>query len=177
MRETFCEEDAEIILTIPVREQIDDYIALHFDTKGCFYVKSTYEVHVEAREQMSITVVGNTSNTAQNNIYDWKSLWKRSCPSKIHHFLWRLGHNSLANRTNINRRGMENKTLCPVCNRLDEDGVRLFLKCKYVKQSWRAVQMEDVPIEMEECGIAKEIINYIMRKEEKQAMRIAIFLW
>jgi hypothetical protein len=54
---------------------------------------------------------------------EWKKLWKMEIPGKVKNFLWRLAHNSLPTRMNIKRKGVELDTLCPVCNRLDEDGV------------------------------------------------------
>ena len=45
-------------------------------------------------------------------------------------FIWRLVHNSLAVRRNLRRRGMKVDTLCPMCQRLDEDPGHLFFKCR-----------------------------------------------
>jgi hypothetical protein len=38
---------------------------------------------------------------------------------------------------------MELDTKCVMCNRLDEDGGHLFLKCKLVKKVWRELNLED----------------------------------
>jgi hypothetical protein len=37
-------------------------------------------------------------------------------------FVWRVAHNSLANRMKIHRIGVDLDTRYPICNRLDEDG-------------------------------------------------------
>ena len=58
----------------------------------------------------------------------WKQVWKLSCPKKMIHFLWRLGHNSLALRINLKRRGMKLDTACVMCGRFDEDGEHLFFQ-------------------------------------------------
>lgn len=39
---------------------------------------------------------------------------------------------------------MEVDTLCPVCQRRDEDGGHLFFQCKPVRTIWRTVGLEDV---------------------------------
>jgi hypothetical protein len=41
----------------------------------------------------------------------WEQPWKVKCPQKMLHFLWRLGHNSLALRVNLRRRGMKLDTI------------------------------------------------------------------
>jgi hypothetical protein len=45
---------------------------------------------------------------------------------------------------NIKRKRVELDTRCPMCNRMDEDGGHLFLKCKCVKHIWRSLLLEDV---------------------------------
>jgi len=37
VRQTFCQEDAEIILAIPVHTEMDDCVAGHYDKKGDFF--------------------------------------------------------------------------------------------------------------------------------------------
>ena len=44
VRATFCSEDAEEILSIPLCADTEDWIAWHFDAKGVFFVKSAYRV-------------------------------------------------------------------------------------------------------------------------------------
>jgi hypothetical protein len=45
---------------------------------------------------------------------------------------------------NIKRKRVELDTVCPMCNRADEDGGHLFLKCKKVKPLWRCLHLEDI---------------------------------
>lgn len=44
VNEVFWEEDAANILAIPVRPELEDTLAWHFDSKGTFSVKSAYHV-------------------------------------------------------------------------------------------------------------------------------------
>lgn len=48
--EFFCEELAKEMLAIPVRSGMDYQVAWHFDTKGQFSVKSTYDLVVKLRD-------------------------------------------------------------------------------------------------------------------------------
>jgi hypothetical protein len=40
VRDIFCDQDAHVILSIPIFEDSDDQWAWHFDEKGLFSVKS-----------------------------------------------------------------------------------------------------------------------------------------
>ena len=46
VRDTFWEEDASIILSMPLFENIEDYPAWHPDPKGMFSVKSAYALSI-----------------------------------------------------------------------------------------------------------------------------------
>ena len=80
----------------------------------------------------------------------WKLIWKLPCPKKLQMFIWRMKHEALAPCTNLERRGMvlvNNK--CYYCSRATEDGGHLFVKCKAVKEVWRALNLENERGEME----------------------------
>jgi hypothetical protein len=53
VRQTFCHEDAEIILALPVHT-MDDCVAWHYDKKGMFSVKSAYKVQMEDNRRRSV---------------------------------------------------------------------------------------------------------------------------
>ena len=61
VRQTFCQEDAEIILAIPVHTEMDDCVAWHYDKKGIFSVKSAYKVQMEDNKRTSVRGVQGTS--------------------------------------------------------------------------------------------------------------------
>jgi hypothetical protein len=50
VRQTFTQEDAADILSIPICQDADDFVAWHFDTKGIFPVKSAYRAHMVTQE-------------------------------------------------------------------------------------------------------------------------------
>ena len=65
--------------------------------------------------------------------FNWRMIWNSPVTPQAKQFLWRLAHNSLPLRWNIQRRGMDIDTRCPLCQRFDEDGAHLFFKCKPVR--------------------------------------------
>ena len=106
------------------------------------------------------------------------SCGKLNCPGKIKHYLWRLGHNSLAVRADLKRRGVELDTRCVMCNhRLDEDGGHLFCKCKWVKHVWRELNMEEVRCRLASQESARTFLSLIWEMEEHMQLRVVTLLW
>jgi hypothetical protein len=44
VRDTFWEQDAEIIMSMPLREDYEDYPAWFLDAKGMFSIRSAYKL-------------------------------------------------------------------------------------------------------------------------------------
>ncbi|RLN33089.1 hypothetical protein C2845_PM03G16420 [Panicum miliaceum] len=88
-----------------------------------------------------------------------------------------MGHNSVAVRVNLRRRGMDLDTKCVMFNRLDEDGGHLFLKCKFAKQLWRELNLEEVRIRLAEQNSAKTMLALIWQLEKNVQMRAIMLLW
>jgi hypothetical protein len=123
----------------PVRADFEDYPAWHFDSKGAFSVKSAYKLFMNMQNKELST----SSGTNHENKF-WKDLWDLPCLPKVKQFMWRLAHNSLPLRVNIEKRNIPCDTLCVCCKRLDEDGAHLFLKCKEAKEVWRMLNIGDI---------------------------------
>jgi hypothetical protein len=51
-------------------------------------------------------------------------------PKKLKMFVWRVAHNSIANRMKIHELGVDLDTRCPISNRLNEDGGHIFLNAR-----------------------------------------------
>ena len=49
---TFCLEDANEILRIPIDDRMEDWSAWHFDSKRLFSVKSSYKLVVARRDAL-----------------------------------------------------------------------------------------------------------------------------
>lgn len=127
VRQTFTPTDAKTIMSIPICEQYDDFIACHFDSKGMFSVRSAYRVYVQLRIQQRVQQVGEGLVGHQETVGFWQKLWKIRCPARVHHFLWRFAHNSHPMFCDVERLGIELDTRCVLCHRQSEDGGHLFL--------------------------------------------------
>ena len=140
-RDLFWEEDAALILALPVHQGRDNSAAWHFDKRGVFSVKSVYKV---ARDDQLRNRTTNGQQSGSNSAPDGvlKQMWKLQCPNKTKHFLWRFAHNSHPLRCNLVRRGMVISVKCPVCDHQDEDGGHLFFKCKGARDLWNLPGLE-----------------------------------
>lgn len=157
VNEIFWEEDANLILALPIHEERDNLLAWHFDEHGLFSVRSAYKI-CRAKFLRSSTRGGDQGGSSGNLDPVWDRIWKLRCPNKVKHFLWRFTHNSHPLRSNLARRGMKLDTKCPVCERFIEDGAHLFSKCKLpgrygvvsgligYRKNWRELQTPRKPL-------------------------------
>jgi hypothetical protein len=178
VRQTFNEDDAEQILTIPILEGFDDFPAWHPDPKGVFSVRSAYKLRlklqdVAAGETSSSTAANPTTGASSK----WQMIWSLNTPRKISMFLWRLGHNSLPVKMNLRRRGLDLDTLCPMCHRLDEDCGHIFLKCKFAKSVWREANLECVRQQLLQCTNALQTIDALLKLDENSRLLSITLLW
>lgn len=70
-------------------------------------------------------------------------------------------------------------TGCVMCGRFDEDGARLFFKCKHVRHIWAALQLEEVRQELSELLSARATIEAIlqMQPEVQSGVITLLYLW
>ena len=66
IEEVFWEEDWKRILSIPIKQGMDDLIAWHFDRKGIFSVKSAYHNLVAIKGREECRQIGASSSSAEN---------------------------------------------------------------------------------------------------------------
>lgn len=126
--DSFWDEDAKYILSMPLFEDMEDFPAWHPDPKGMFSVKSAYALGVRLRDKEKGADASSSSTAACT--FDWKRIWRLDMANKGKVFVWQFAHNSLQVHNNIARRGVKLDTRCPMCNRFDEDMGHIFFKCK-----------------------------------------------
>ena len=168
------------ILRVPVKQDMEDLLAWHYDKEGIFSVKSAYHVLDDGKTRDRCRQQGEgsgSSGSSRASGFSWKRIWQLKCPPKIRHFFWRFTHNSLPLRMNIARRGMEIYMRCPICWRLDEDGGHCFLRCKYVKAWWRAMNLEGFRIKLSALSRAEQVSDCILSLKEEEKMATIGLLW
>jgi hypothetical protein len=108
--DTFSEAEAKMVLSMPVSDSVDDFIAWHFDDKGLFSMKQAYKLKTQLVEneqrggRSSSSMCAGGFDSGGKNF--WRRIWKAPIPPKVKLFIWRLAHNSLALRPNLSKRGV-----------------------------------------------------------------------
>lgn len=64
-----------------------------------------------------------------------------------------------------------------VCGKYFEEGGHLLLKCKLVKQRWRALLLEDVRLRPIPCMSATEVLAIILGLPEDRKLTVLALLW
>ena len=176
IKEIFHPDDVKDILAIPLRQDMEDWIAWHFDSKGLFSVKSAYRLGISLKEEQAGRVTSSSTSSSSINPI-WKKIWSLKLPGKIKVFIWRLCHNSLPTRMNIKRKCIDLDTRCPMCNRADEDGGHLFLKCKQVKPVWRSLLVEDIRLALLDAHNAMAVLEHILALTAERRDLVLTLLW
>ncbi|KAE8779439.1 hypothetical protein D1007_47530 [Hordeum vulgare] len=78
---------------------------------------------------------------------------------------------------NIKRKKVELDTRCLVCNRFDEDGGHLFLKCKTVRQIWRSLDLEDIRTAMLNYTSPRQVFDHLWNLQSTRRDTSLILLW
>jgi hypothetical protein len=121
VRDTFWDDDAETILTIPTGEGSPDRLAWHFDSKGLFSVKSAYMLAMQTRDsEVGRTTGMSAEGGSIHTQFPWHKIWQLKVPNKVQIFLLAIYPQHLPVRNNLKRRKVKTETLCPLCNRLDD---------------------------------------------------------
>lgn len=161
IRDTFWEDDVNLILALTIHQGRNNALAWHFDKHGVFSMKSAYKV---ARNDLVRNIDGGyQDNSANSPDSIWKAIWNIKCPGKIKHFLWRISHNSHPLRCNLIRKGMDMDTRCPVCNHLGEDGGHLFFKCSMASKVWWLLGLENERVELATMRSPIDVVESILK--------------
>ena len=74
VRDTFREEDARLILAIPLRDDMEDFRGWHFDHKGVFSVRSTYKDFMRHGHQALVSLLLNPAEAPLHSELQWCDL-------------------------------------------------------------------------------------------------------
>ncbi|GAU35403.1 hypothetical protein TSUD_160540 [Trifolium subterraneum] len=133
INQAFLPFEAQQIGQIPlVNTKTQDELTW-FDTKdGTYSVKSGYQAIMD-------WATLNNENSGSNTLAidpTWNKLWKQKIPPKQAHLLWRILHQALPVKNNLNSKGIHCNPICPRCNNSLETIDHVFMHCEWVKGVW-----------------------------------------
>ena len=84
IRDIFCDDDAKVILAIPLTSEQENTRTWHYDQRGLFSVRSAYKVCRRLNANRQRRNSGTSSSGSANKQDDWwSSLWKVEIPNKV----------------------------------------------------------------------------------------------
>ncbi|CAN1175048.1 Putative ribonuclease H protein At1g65750 [Linum perenne] len=110
-------------IPIPITSQ-EDKPVWFFSANGQYSTSSGYALSLRSRPTKDPTCV-----VAPMDPSVWRVVWSLRIQPKLRFFLWRLCHRILPTIDDLNRRGIELPSLCPVCLRQDETLEHLLFNC------------------------------------------------
>ena len=111
----FSKEEAQLILTLLVSITSQADTCIWRGTKnGSFFVRSAYYI----RREMERRGIAESSSTGERSTV-WKKIWELKIPNVEKMFLWRVCHESLPTRQNLQRRNIIDDAFCLFC-RMEE---------------------------------------------------------
>ncbi|OMO85278.1 hypothetical protein CCACVL1_10296 [Corchorus capsularis] len=125
----FESSDVERILCIPLSPMSSsDTIIWNGTHNGHYTVRSGYHV---ARQ-----FLGKLVPMIEDRTDYWRTIWGAPVQPKVKFFLWRVRHNILPSKINLQRRGVPVDELCPVCGSIEDSLVHTFFTCSFSAKVW-----------------------------------------
>lgn len=143
VREVFNEDDAHIILALPLpRGPVEDKLIWnkliwHYSVDRNYTVKSGYEsaLMLKRNGQLGRRAVGESSNREQLKKV-WNSVWYLPVQGKIKTFIWKALRNIMAVKEVLFKLNLTTDPLCPVCNLKEESIIHLVARCNFAQMVW-----------------------------------------
>jgi len=123
------------IMQVPVLYVVThDTLIWKEDKCGVYTVKIGYKLCME-----------NIMNVAKHFVPgEWKWIWRIKSPPKVRNLIWRVCRDCLPTGKNLQERGVDCLSSCPVCDNSVEQTVHLLFGCQFSKAVWDMAGLKDV---------------------------------
>lgn len=139
VREIFNEEEAALILDIPVSEYMPSDQRYWWPCKdGVYSVRSGYWLARLGKTRAWATLYGPREEGL------WRCMWKLTGPPKLRHFIWRACKGSLAVKERLHYRHVVDNSNCQVCNCFSETIFHSLFECTAARVIWSQSQFADL---------------------------------
>lgn len=132
IRQTFAEDDAELILKIKTHINRSDGLKWGFTPNGCYSSQSGRKLLGILRDIQHPQT--SLMPPIEKNL--WKAIWKIRAPTKLKHFLWRTMSGAVPVKERLNTRGLQLDSRCSLCHLESESICHLLFTCSFAKEVW-----------------------------------------
>ena len=127
---------ANKILALPLpkiqTQSTKDQVIWPNSTTGDYQVKRAYALlHQDLTQNLTRP---RSAITPPTKI--WQNLWRLKLPNKLLTFTWKLLHQALPVKTELNHRGIHCDATCILCTTHEETLNHLFLQCTFARAVW-----------------------------------------
>ncbi|KAL3528848.1 hypothetical protein ACH5RR_008170 [Cinchona calisaya] len=142
--QTFCREDAENILCIPISlAGRNDKLFWKYSANGHYTAQSGYW---RAKEEQKLSQQRPPQKGGPSNCFHggniWKSIWSLKIKNKLKHFLWKCTQEILPINTTIFRRIGKGLPMCCGCGEEEEFVEHCLFLCRLTKEIWRHAPLQ-----------------------------------
>jgi hypothetical protein len=112
IRENFLQEEADVILNIPLSPRLPPDRLIWKESKdGKFSVRNAYHLGLCINDLSK----GQCSRGLEEKLI-WKFLWSLKVPNQVKTFSWHACHDILPTKSNLLKRKVIEEDICPCCN-------------------------------------------------------------
>nr|ABN08723.1 Polynucleotidyl transferase, Ribonuclease H fold [Medicago truncatula] len=166
----FNPQDAAAILSIPLHNRLlSDTRIWKTTTTGNYTVKSAYRICSDLL---------HPHDSAHNNS-SWMNIWNLNIPHRVRAFLWRLAHNCLPTRVNLNARGIQCEESCVMFENFAECHTHLFFVCAKAMDCWKNIGLHVVLSELLPLAnnFTTLLFDFMHRLCSQQQQAAGMLLW
>lgn len=137
----FWQQEVETIKSIPISQAgSKDRLVWQFHKKGIYTVHSAYQ-QLQHRDANMRQQVETSSDMAMKRSM-WRRMWKMQVKEKLKHFVWRCYHNILPTNLQLDMKGIQIDTTCPMCVEGEENLEHLLFNCSRAQVIWKIAPVQ-----------------------------------
>lgn len=174
IRSQFISLDQNHIEQIPIINTTNqDELMWMYELNGIYSVKSGYQ----AIRSWQIQQKHNTTPNCSSETTVWKKLWKLHTIPRHKVILWRILHNSLPVRSELNKRGIHCSILCPRCNSKMETITHTFMTCPNILRTWFGSSLTIKFPDQPNPNFVNWLFDFILHEDEQIIIQTAAIIY
>ncbi|XP_074378344.1 uncharacterized protein LOC141719879 [Apium graveolens] len=163
VNDVFNIRDANIILTIPLNNNVEDTWYWRREKLGNYTVKSAYLMIQESK----------TDQQLEANSGFWRKPWNSEIASKVKNFLCRASSNCLQIKDLLCQKQVQISVMCPTCNAHNETIMHYLVLCSFVASMWSCLNL---PLLTGEFSLFPEWLHRVFEQQSTKNVYITVMV-